>query len=155
MKKLVVGIFLTSVSLSSFANEVYFTKERMNRFACIVSQSLKDAYTTYGTKTLSNPNPLSSPPDPMTPIYIKGYGPYDKNGASLYAIFTEYSQKVAGSISFISQAQNSAKSVKDNISQIQTQLSDISLKISDIQNSFNSFDSSVNDNAIMFVIKYF
>lgn len=44
MKKSIVGILALSVSLSSFANEIYFTKARMNKFACQVAQSIKVAY---------------------------------------------------------------------------------------------------------------
>ncbi|MBC7428176.1 MAG: hypothetical protein H7336_06165 [Bacteriovorax sp.] len=51
MKKLILCLFVMLVSLSSFANEIYFSKERMNRFACKVAQSIKVAYPN---KTLSD-----------------------------------------------------------------------------------------------------
>ncbi len=44
MKKAIVGILALSVSASSFAHDIYFSKERMNKFACQVAQSLKAAY---------------------------------------------------------------------------------------------------------------
>src|SRR5687768_15646645 len=44
MKKLILAILVAMMSLSSFANEVYFSKERMNRFACQVAQSIKASY---------------------------------------------------------------------------------------------------------------
>ncbi|MBC7713952.1 MAG: hypothetical protein H7177_11475 [Rhizobacter sp.] len=44
MKKLILSLIVMLVSLSSFANEIYFSKERMNRFACKVAQSIKVAY---------------------------------------------------------------------------------------------------------------
>ncbi|MBY0416097.1 MAG: hypothetical protein K2Q18_18135 [Bdellovibrionales bacterium] len=52
-KKVKVMFFLltATVSLSSFANDIYFTKDRMNRFACRVAQSMKVAYPN---KTLRN-----------------------------------------------------------------------------------------------------
>ncbi|MES2526698.1 MAG: hypothetical protein V4598_06405 [Bdellovibrionota bacterium] len=51
MKKTIVGILALSISLSSFAHEVYFTKARMNKFACQVAKSLKG---TYPNKTLGD-----------------------------------------------------------------------------------------------------
>jgi hypothetical protein len=44
MKQLILCILVASVSLSSQANEIYFTKERMERFACEVASSIKGAY---------------------------------------------------------------------------------------------------------------
>lgn len=44
MKKSVLFVLAMSVSLSSLANEVYFKKERMNKFACQVAHSIKTAY---------------------------------------------------------------------------------------------------------------
>lgn len=44
MKKTIVASLAVLVSFSSFANEVYFTKSRMDRFACKVAQSLKSSY---------------------------------------------------------------------------------------------------------------
>lgn len=44
MKKLILGIVLTSTSLSAYANEIYFSQKRMNRFACDVARSIKTAY---------------------------------------------------------------------------------------------------------------
>lgn len=44
-------ILTASVSLSSYANEIYFTKKRMDRFACKVARTIKDAYPD---KTLRN-----------------------------------------------------------------------------------------------------
>lgn len=44
MKKLVFSILAISVSFSSFATEIYFSKDRMNRFACTVALSMKEAY---------------------------------------------------------------------------------------------------------------
>lgn len=51
MKKLTAFIFLTAVSFTSMANEVYFSKKRMENFACDVALSLKK---TYPNKTLRN-----------------------------------------------------------------------------------------------------
>jgi hypothetical protein len=42
--KLMFFILAATVSLSSYANDIYFTKERMDRFACQVARSIKDAY---------------------------------------------------------------------------------------------------------------
>jgi hypothetical protein len=44
MKKTFVTVLVMLVSLSSFANEVYFSQERVDKFACQVSQSIKTAY---------------------------------------------------------------------------------------------------------------
>lgn len=42
--KAAVLILALSVSASAFANEIYFTKDRMERFACRVAQTIKAAY---------------------------------------------------------------------------------------------------------------
>lgn len=44
MKKLLLTVVLSSVSLSSIANEIYFSKDRMERFSCTVARSMKQAY---------------------------------------------------------------------------------------------------------------
>ncbi|MGZ3789874.1 MAG: hypothetical protein ACXVLQ_15150 [Bacteriovorax sp.] len=44
MKKLTLSILAISVSLSSYANEIYFTKDRRDRFACKIARSIKGAY---------------------------------------------------------------------------------------------------------------
>lgn len=44
MKRLIISILVVLISLSSYANEVYFTKDRMDRFACKIARSIKDAY---------------------------------------------------------------------------------------------------------------
>ena len=44
MKKALLSVLVLSVSMSSFATEIYFSKERMNRFACQVALSIKGAY---------------------------------------------------------------------------------------------------------------
>ena len=44
MKKSILFVLALSVSLSSLANEVYFSKERVNKFACQVAESMKIAY---------------------------------------------------------------------------------------------------------------
>lgn len=44
MKKLTLSILAVLVSLSSHANEIYFTKDRMDRLACKIARSIKDAY---------------------------------------------------------------------------------------------------------------
>ena len=44
MKKSILAVLTLSISLSSFANEIYFTKERMSKFACQVAKSIKTAY---------------------------------------------------------------------------------------------------------------
>lgn len=44
MKKTILAVLAVSVSLSSFANEIYFTKSRMDRFSCTVAKSIKTAY---------------------------------------------------------------------------------------------------------------
>lgn len=51
MKRSILPVLTMLVSFSSFANEIYFTKERMNRFACQVAQSIKKSYPD---KTLRN-----------------------------------------------------------------------------------------------------
>ncbi len=51
MRKSILSILVMSISLSSFANEVYFSNERMNKFACQVALSIKDSYPD---KTLRN-----------------------------------------------------------------------------------------------------
>lgn len=51
MKKLMFSMLAVSVSFSSHANETYFTKDRMERFACQVALSIKEAYPD---KTLRN-----------------------------------------------------------------------------------------------------
>ena len=51
MNKLVVSFLAMSVSFSSFATEIYFSKDRMNRFACVVARSIKE---TYPDKTLND-----------------------------------------------------------------------------------------------------
>lgn len=51
MKKLILPIFVALISFSSQANEIYFTKKRMDRFACEVARDIKDAYPK---KTLRN-----------------------------------------------------------------------------------------------------
>lgn len=44
MKRSILFVLAMTLSLSSFATEVYFSKERMNKFACQVAGSLKAAY---------------------------------------------------------------------------------------------------------------
>jgi hypothetical protein len=44
MKKTILFVLAMSVSFTSFANEVYFSNERVNKFACQVAQSIKQAY---------------------------------------------------------------------------------------------------------------
>jgi len=44
MKKIVCSLLVVLVSSSSFATDIYFSKERMGRFACQVANSLKTAY---------------------------------------------------------------------------------------------------------------
>lgn len=44
MNKTIFSILAVLTSFSSFANEVYFSEERMNRFACQVATSIKVAY---------------------------------------------------------------------------------------------------------------
>jgi hypothetical protein len=44
MKKSILLALTMTVSFSSFANEVYFKKERMNKFACQVAQSIQASY---------------------------------------------------------------------------------------------------------------
>lgn len=44
MKKLTLTILALTVTTSSFANEVYFSNERMNKFACQVAKSIKASY---------------------------------------------------------------------------------------------------------------
>jgi len=44
MKKIVFSLLAVSVSFSSYATDIYFTKDRMNRFACDVARSMKGAY---------------------------------------------------------------------------------------------------------------
>lgn len=44
MKKIILIVLAMSVSFSSFAVEVYFSKERMHKFACQVSRSIKTSY---------------------------------------------------------------------------------------------------------------
>jgi hypothetical protein len=51
MKRLMIPILVVLVSLPSYANEIYFTKNRMDRFACEVARSIKIAYPD---KTLRN-----------------------------------------------------------------------------------------------------
>lgn len=51
MKKLIFSVLAVSVSLSSYATDIYFTKERMERFSCQVARSIKGAYPD---KTLHN-----------------------------------------------------------------------------------------------------
>lgn len=51
MKKLIIPTLVALISLSSNANEIFFTKKRMDRFACEVARSIKEAYPK---KTLHN-----------------------------------------------------------------------------------------------------
>lgn len=44
MKKIISSLLAMLVTTSSFATEIYFSKERMDRFACQVASSLKTAY---------------------------------------------------------------------------------------------------------------
>lgn len=44
MKKILLCTLVMSFSLSSFANEVYFSKARMKKFACQVAGSIKTSY---------------------------------------------------------------------------------------------------------------
>lgn len=44
MKKIILFTILASVSVSSYANEIYFSKKRMERFSCVVARSIKEAY---------------------------------------------------------------------------------------------------------------
>lgn len=44
MKKLIFLILALLVSLSSYANEIYFTKDRRDLFACKIARSIKEAY---------------------------------------------------------------------------------------------------------------
>ncbi len=44
MKKSILTILAMTISFSSLANEIYFSKERMNKFACQVAKSIKVAY---------------------------------------------------------------------------------------------------------------
>lgn len=44
MKKLMFSILAVSVSFSSYATDIYFTKDRMERFSCQVARSIKEAY---------------------------------------------------------------------------------------------------------------
>jgi hypothetical protein len=51
MKKLIIPTLVALISLSSNANEIFFTKKRMERFSCEVARSIKEAYPK---KTLHN-----------------------------------------------------------------------------------------------------
>jgi hypothetical protein len=44
MKKLAFSILAMSVSMSAFATDIYFSKDRMERFSCQVARSIKTAY---------------------------------------------------------------------------------------------------------------
>jgi hypothetical protein len=44
MKKVAISLFAATFSFNAFATEIYFSKERMNRFACTVARSIKVAY---------------------------------------------------------------------------------------------------------------
>ncbi|MFL5783124.1 MAG: hypothetical protein ACJ76H_00860 [Bacteriovoracaceae bacterium] len=44
MKKIIFTLLVMLASLTSFANEVYFKQERMEKFACQVAQSIKASY---------------------------------------------------------------------------------------------------------------
>lgn len=44
MKKLVLSLLIMAATSSSFATDIYFSKDRMGRFACQVARSLKGAY---------------------------------------------------------------------------------------------------------------
>ena len=44
MKKIIFSVLALVVGTSSFANEIYFSKKRMERFACQVAGSIKGAY---------------------------------------------------------------------------------------------------------------
>lgn len=51
MRKILLSILVTSVSLSTYANDIYFSKKRMTNFACTIARSIK---ATYPHKTLRN-----------------------------------------------------------------------------------------------------
>ena len=44
MKKILLCILVASMSLPTYAHDIYFSKKRMDRFACVVARSIKDAY---------------------------------------------------------------------------------------------------------------
>lgn len=52
MKKIIFSILILLTSLSSYATSIYFSNVRMNRFACVISRSIQDAYPNKNLRDL-------------------------------------------------------------------------------------------------------
>jgi len=71
MKKLTAIIFLTTLSFSTLANEIYFSKKRMENFACDIALSLKKTYPDKTLRTVKKEilNILRTDIDPWVDAY--------------------------------------------------------------------------------------
>lgn len=104
-------------------------------------KNLSDAYGTYGSSNLPNPNPAASQnggASSITPLYIKNYGNYTKDSTILNSIFKEYSTKISASISFINQAKGAASNISSYENKIQSQLQSAKDNIDSFNSTFTS-----------------
>jgi uncharacterized coiled-coil DUF342 family protein len=117
-------------------------------------QRLKDIYTGYKDKTLTNPNPANSLKNgvqKLIPVYINNLGEYTVTNTSLNIIYQDFDTRISVSIDMIDQAKDSAGQIKEKIESIKQVIEDVKNELKKLDDPIKQINDTIIDPAYQIV----